>query len=212
MIIIQARDRNHLNEIINRDLQRYGNQCSLNHIDVSQVEDFHNIFAHSDFNGDVSQWNMSNATDVSGMFSDSPFNGDVSGWDVSKVVYMSSMFGISPFNGDISQWNTSNVVDMSDMFALSSFSGDISRWNLEQVVMLDNAFSDFHDSPLGYLCILEGFCYFPTTDPRHAQFEELERLAQSLDLTPLDTAKFIYQSLHPELLEEHGLSDFTLPQ
>ena len=56
MIIIQARDRNHLNEIINRDLQRYGNQCSLNHIDVSQVEDFHNIFAHSDFNGDASQW------------------------------------------------------------------------------------------------------------------------------------------------------------
>jgi len=36
------------------------------------------------------------------MFSDSEFNGDISQWDVSNVTNMSSMFRYSVFNGDIS--------------------------------------------------------------------------------------------------------------
>jgi surface protein len=50
-------------------------------------------------------------TDMSGMFYDSQFNGDISNWDVSNVTNMSVMFEYSQFNGDISNWDVSNVRD-----------------------------------------------------------------------------------------------------
>ena len=46
---------------------------------------------------------------MSGMFYDSQFNGDISKWDVSNVTNMSVMFSDSQFNGDISNWDVSNV-------------------------------------------------------------------------------------------------------
>jgi len=38
----------------------------------------------SEFNDDISKWNVSNVTDMSGMFVDSSFDGDISGWDVKQ--------------------------------------------------------------------------------------------------------------------------------
>jgi len=38
------------------------------------------------------------------MFAFSNFNGDISKWDVSSVKDMSNMFQCSNFNGDISKW------------------------------------------------------------------------------------------------------------
>ena len=46
-----------------------------------------------------------NDTDMSMMFSRSQFNGDISRWNVGNVIDMSWMFSESQFNGDISQWN-----------------------------------------------------------------------------------------------------------
>ena len=73
---------------------------------------------------------------MSEMFKESEFNGDLSNWDVSSVVNMSEMFGskshdyntisTSKFNGNISNWNVSSVTNMSGMFKDSSFNGDIS--------------------------------------------------------------------------------------
>ena len=39
--------------------------------------------------------------------SESQFNGDISQWNVSNVTHMSEMFNKSKFNGDISKWNLS---------------------------------------------------------------------------------------------------------
>ena len=55
-------------------------------------------------------------TNMSWMFSYSEFNGDISNWDVSNVTDMTWMFRDSQFNGDISKWNVSNVSSMSEMF------------------------------------------------------------------------------------------------
>ena len=44
---------------------------------------------------------------MSNMFSSSQFNGDISDWDVGNVTCMHHMFSYSKFNGDISKWNTS---------------------------------------------------------------------------------------------------------
>ena len=43
------------------------------------------------------------------MFNLSEFNGDISGWDVSSVLNMNCMFTFSKFNGDISGWDVSSV-------------------------------------------------------------------------------------------------------
>ena len=55
-------------------------------------------------------------TDMGGMFYCSEFNKDISQWDVSNVTDMHDMFHGSKFNGDISQWDVSNVTDMEEMF------------------------------------------------------------------------------------------------
>jgi len=41
---------------------------------------------------------------MSYMFYYSEFNNDISNWDVSKTTDMTSMFNFSSFNGDISKW------------------------------------------------------------------------------------------------------------
>ena len=53
---------------------------------------------------------------MSGLFEDSEFNGDISCWDVSNVTNMGGMFSYSQFIGDISEWNVSNVTDATYMF------------------------------------------------------------------------------------------------
>ena len=104
--------------------------------DVSKVRDMSFMFDGSKFNGDISKWDVSNVTDMRYMFSRSYFNGDISRWDVSKVKNMSFMFDDSHFtgaNGDISNWNVSNVEDMKCMFRDSNFFGNISKWDISNV-------------------------------------------------------------------------------
>ena len=48
------------------------------------------MFAGSKFNGDISNWDVSNVTNMQRMFEDAQFNGDISKWDVSKVSKKSS--------------------------------------------------------------------------------------------------------------------------
>lgn len=68
------------------------------------------------------------------MFEDSEFNNDISKWDMSNVVGMAMMFNGSKFNGDISNWDVSNVKSMDGMFSGADFTGNLSNWkpyNLE---------------------------------------------------------------------------------
>ena len=53
---------------------------------------------------------------MNNMFHVSEFNGDISNWNVSNVTNMSWMFYYSNFNGDISNWNVSNVTKYIDIF------------------------------------------------------------------------------------------------
>ena len=79
------------------------------------VKDLSRLFLKTNFNGDISEWDVSNVTNMSGMFHYArKFNGDLSKWNVSNVGDMNGMFnGAYKFNGDLSKWNVSNVTNMS---------------------------------------------------------------------------------------------------
>jgi hypothetical protein len=115
---IIAKDRDHLMDLIDEEVQHHGHTCDLNHIDVSKVKEMHFLFCESAFNGDISEW------------------------DVSNVEHMDSMFSISIFDGDISKWNVSKVKSMGDMFYLSYFTGDLSNWKPFSLKKMGNAFLD----------------------------------------------------------------------
>ena len=42
------------------------------------------MFAHSQFNKDISNWNVSNVTDTYAMFAYSKFNQDISHWKINE--------------------------------------------------------------------------------------------------------------------------------
>ncbi len=115
-------DKRELRTMIDKAITDNGKNCSLNHIDVSNITDMSNLFRFNKaryFDGDISKWNVSNVVDMSEMFKDSYFtgiNGDISNWDVSNVADMSEMFENSLFRGDIHNWRTDWVYNIYGMF------------------------------------------------------------------------------------------------
>ena len=138
-----------LENIIVKLIEKRGSNADLNDIDTSKITNMSHLFSKTNydyssgrailhkrnkcfysFNGDISQWNVSNVEDMDSMFYESEFNGDISSWNVSKVKNMREMFRYSKFNGDISQWDVSNVKYIGFIFDNSPFKGNISKWNI----------------------------------------------------------------------------------
>lgn len=129
-------------DLIKYSIEQFGENCNLNWIDVSGLEDLSGIFWNSPFNGDISQWDVSNAKLMNKMFfCTKNFNGNISKWDTSNVADMSFMFAQSVFNSDISKWNVSKVETMRSMFETSKFNGDIGNWDVSSVTNMRQMFA-----------------------------------------------------------------------
>ena len=125
------KSKDELKQMIKHEISKNGNECSLNHIDVSEITYMSYMFYDSKFNGDISKWDVSNVNNMYATFCRSIFNGDISKWNVSNVRNMSYMFNRSVFSGDISNWDISNVTDMSHMFYGSSLENNPPKWYKE---------------------------------------------------------------------------------
>lgn len=102
-------DKGDLIREISKCIAEDGYACNLNHIDVSEIEDFADLFYNfPDFNGDISDWDMSSAITTRCMFYASKYtgqNGDISDWNMRSVKYAGRMFYGSKYDGDISRWD-----------------------------------------------------------------------------------------------------------
>jgi surface protein len=87
----------------------------------------------TEFNADISRWDVSNVTDMKYMFHGArEFNSNISRWDVSNVTDMKYMFQYArEFNADISRWDVSNVTNMKYMLhCAANFTANIVHWPL----------------------------------------------------------------------------------
>ena len=82
-----------LKDIILQRIKEEGKEVDLNDIDVSKITDMSKLFEGIDFNGDISNWDVSNVTNMYAMFYFcKTFNKDISGWDVSNVKTLNFIF------------------------------------------------------------------------------------------------------------------------
>jgi hypothetical protein len=62
------------------------------------------MFLGSNFNCDISRWNVSGVKDMSSMFSGSVFNRDIEGWDIHNVFDFDCIFYESRFKQNLYNW------------------------------------------------------------------------------------------------------------
>ena len=101
--------------------------------DTSEVTNLGQLFYNSNYNADLSSWDVSSVTSMWRMFASTyVFNGDISTWDVSSVTNMIRMFHKAPaFNNDISSCDVSSIAAMAQMFDKASvFNSDVSSWDV----------------------------------------------------------------------------------
>ena len=73
-------------KIVDQLIKERGNDANLNDIDTSEITDMAGIFEGSNFNGDISNWDVSNVKvkDMSLMFYDSPLEKNQPKWYKKK--------------------------------------------------------------------------------------------------------------------------------
>ncbi|MEW4925009.1 BspA family leucine-rich repeat surface protein [Algibacter sp. 2305UL17-15] len=135
--------------------------------DVSNVTDMSNAFVgKSNFNADISTWDVSSVINMHWMFVNSGFNQPIGDWDVSSVTNMNSLFYGTGFNQTIGDWDVSNVTDMVGMFEKSGFNQPIGNWDVSSVTSMLVMFKDANSfSTANYDNLLINWASLPTLQP-----------------------------------------------
>ena len=137
----QPKTKRELHNLLNQLIEERGNEGDFNDIDTSKIKDMSELFDNIDnrdkFNGDISNWDVSNVVNMNSMFYKcESFNQPLNNWDVSNVKEMVGMFyKCYRFNYLLNNWDVSNVKSMSYMFYdCISFNQDISNWDVSKVI------------------------------------------------------------------------------
>jgi surface protein len=112
--------------------------------DVSSVTNMSLMFfENSSFNQSIGLWNVGLVTDMSYLFTGTPFNNPIGDWNVGSVTNMREMFnGSVNFNQAINNWDVSSVTDMGLMFKLSPFNQAIGNWDVSNVTTMAGMFAE----------------------------------------------------------------------
>ena len=113
--------------------------------DVSNVTNMNNMFGDcTNFNQSLNNWNVSNVSNMYNMFANcTNFNQSLNNWNVSNVSDMYGMFGnCTNFDQPLNNWNVSNVSDMYGMFSgCANFNQDLSGWCVTNITSEPSGFS-----------------------------------------------------------------------
>ena len=96
IVTIVETSQSTIKDSIERSIKVLGDECNLNFIDTELINDMSFMFDNSEFNGDISDWNVEKVIDMGYMFNRSKFNGDISNWNVENVTNMRYMFDGCP--------------------------------------------------------------------------------------------------------------------
>ena len=123
------------------DITNYGHISEWN---TSNVTDMRQAFiSRTNFNQDITAWDVSNVTSMANMFQNSGFNQPIGVWQTDSLQDMTSMFNSTLFNQDIGGWNTSNVTSTAGLFLNNTaFNQDIGGWDVSNVTDMQGMFSN----------------------------------------------------------------------
>jgi surface protein len=105
---------------------------------------FFTFLRASNFNGNISSWNVSSVVTMQAMFQLATlFNQNINNWSTGNVVTMTTMFATCPnFNQPLNNLNTGNVTNMSGMFISATlFNQPLNNWNTSKVTNMATMFS-----------------------------------------------------------------------
>lgn len=100
----------------------------------------------TEFDQDLSEWDVSSVTDMSRMFARSGFDHPLDAWRVDRLKNAAQMFmGAASFNSplfavDPQSTGRHPLRSVEQMFAFSNFDGDLSSWDLSNVTRFDGLF------------------------------------------------------------------------
>jgi hypothetical protein len=123
-------------------IQRRDEKADLSFVCTYLVTNMSEIFYNSDFNQNISEWDISNVTNLQSMFWGTYyFNQPIGNWDVSNVTNMHRMFaGTFYLNQPIEDWDVSNVTDLSYIFAETYFNQPFGDWDVTNVTLMTAMF------------------------------------------------------------------------
>lgn len=133
---------------------------SMNDWDVSSIINMSGVFQLStNFNQDISSWNVGSVTNMNYMFYDTSFNQNISSWNVGSVIDMSYMFYLNTnFNQAIGSWGTGSVTNMTGMFQQATgFDQNVGSLDISLVTAMGNMFNTVTLSTANYDALLIGW-------------------------------------------------------
>ncbi len=127
-----------LKNIIKDLVKERGWNADLNDIDVSKITSMFFLFTNDlkEFNGNISEWDVSNVKTFEAMFYTSEFTGEnsnLSNWDISKAECLACMFERSKFNKreQIENWKPDSEAELEAMFKNSPLEKNLPSWYKE---------------------------------------------------------------------------------
>ena len=90
--LLIPKTKSELKQMIGDEIMKNGYKCNLNHIKTYKITDMRCLFMYSFFNGDISEWDVSNVKDMRYMFQSSSFNQDLSKWRINPKCKIFDMF------------------------------------------------------------------------------------------------------------------------